>query len=186
MIKNETFAPVVANTRNEMIEAVENHEKVIYVCGTAYSEIVSELNKQIKEAKTSKSAAKSAGFLALGAAYVGAFLLPGIGWTIGGLGLASLLAACGIVLAKDTEELLKKYNLAYDEEEGVSKFVLIDKEYSPEYHSLNDGNIITFSDKCPKCGKKYNEKGMKCEHCDAHLIKITNKKALKKVKNIRQ
>lgn len=182
MIKNETYTPVVVNNRNEMIDAIEAQHNVIYVCNDAYNEINSELKKQVRDTKPNRFLGK---ILCVAGPAIGIelLLIPGIGWTIGGVALFALLTGSGALFSANSGEILKSYMLAYDCFNGKSRFVLINKNYSIEHHSLSDGCIITSSNKCPKCNNKYNAKSMFCVNCHAHMIKITKKSALKRARH---
>ncbi len=181
MIKNENFTPSTVNTRNEMIEAIERNEKVIYIEGEACKELDDEINKQIKECKSSKRWGRMSIFGGLGTGAILVFAIPGIGWTIGGIALAVILSGIGssVLDGAGMGDITNKYYLAYDEVGSsvgkAKRYVLIQKDYSFEYHSLTDNCVLTADKECPKCKKKYNKKTMTCDGCGKHIILVKKK-----------
>lgn len=176
MIKNETFTPVVVTERNDLIDKIEKKTMLVYIEGNAYKELSKEINVQIKDKKQLGNTLK---LLAIFPAWIGALVIPGIGWTIAGVTLASVLGLGGIAISSSATEILKQYLLAYDKIDDKERFVLVRNDYSYKYHSVSDGCILTDNNKCPKCDKSYDKKQMLCSHCNGHIIKITNEKAVK-------
>lgn len=181
MIKNEIFTPTTATTRNEIIEAIERDDMVIYIEGEACQELSNEVAEQTYKAKGDKKLGK--GLLVTGAGIGAAltFLIPGIGWTIGGVALATWLGGTGIHALNNAEKdsILGKYYLAQDEVNGitdkVSRYILVKKDYSFEHHSLSDNSVLTIGNFCPKCRKGYDKKTMTCNNCGKHIIYVRKK-----------
>ncbi len=171
MKKNEVFLPVIPMDRNELIDAIEQKQKVIYIKGSLFNDVIEQLNNDVSKRKSVKWWI-SGGFLA---AYQLLFI-PIVGWIISAimLILSGTFAVSGII-GRD----LKKYNIGFSGGKNVKtcdRIILVHKDYSFTYDSIIDNSIILSDNmkKCPKCKNKLQKNY--CPHCQKQIVFIHKQK----------
>lgn len=183
MIKNCTYTPVTATTRNELIDCITEKKEVIYIEDDAYQEIIKELKGYSKNKKFRKV---GSGYFALGGISTLYSVIAGItSLTIPGIVFNSIASSVAFIIARVLSlppEILRGYKLGHDIYENKSRFVLVSNKYSFEFDSTDDGYILTNNEKCPKCGNIYDANTKRCLVCNSHVINISTKKALDIIK----
>lgn len=181
MRKKCRYTPVIATTRNEVIDSITEKKEVIYIEGDAYQAIIDVLKDYSKKKNSRKMGGGAVPFNILRiATSIPAITVPGFVvnsiFTILQSGVAHAFSL--------SPELWREYELGHDIYESKKKFVLVSKKYSFELDSIADGCILTNNERCPKCGNKYDSLREHCLVCNAHVINMSTKNALKIIKSI--
>lgn len=170
MKKNEIFNPVMPKDRNELIDAIEQKQKVIYIEGELFKDVIEQLNGDVSKRKSVKWLI-GGGF----ATAYAALFIPVVGGVVSAIMLIlyGFLAAAGIV-TRD----LKEYNIGFSGGKNVKtckRIILVHKDYSFQYDSVEDDIILSNDAKrCPKCKNKI--KNNYCSSCEKQIVFINKVK----------
>lgn len=113
MREKRIIKAIVTSDYNEAVQAINNKEKAIIVKGSAYEEVMQEVDKALKDSKSNKRFSKT--FMGLGILSLIA-AMPVLGAAVGGFGFLGLLVS---------GNEYKKYKIIDDVEEKKLKLYRI-------------------------------------------------------------
>lgn len=163
----KTHTPAICMERNEVIDALERKEIVIFLMGEAARPLLKEIKSEVTRTKFGKLA-RNVGGLGL----ITTLFTPA-GWAT--VLCFSVYTAFGALLSTGDE---KNYGIGLFLRNGEDAVVLVkmkgDDRYNFTGDSLNDSIAITTGDFCPRCQQfqKINKKTGLCNKCKAKLVFI--------------
>ena len=170
MRKSYIHSAEIVNTRNELVDAMEEEKAVIDIQGELYKEMEEEI---LKEYNGTRATDKVADVLALfsGAGIVIATSFPPL--AIANFALAMVLKH------QNHKKAFFRYNLFVFTHEEEAKFLLIHKAYDAQLDTITGYEDLVFTKGkiCPACKSKISKEALKtglpvfCDNCKKTIIR---------------